>query len=176
MRRLLAAIVAILLLGCASTTVQSKRDPEFTGPLDRLYVAVGYSSVEESYAAELATHLSKLLGDHGITTRHQVFDQGEEDLSLAAIDAPVLDTAALREFLPNGVLIVSETAATWQRRTFRELRDVSHDASLFVPWKPDRIWRASLVTDEHGDDVNRASMKTTAETIVKQLLADKLID
>jgi hypothetical protein len=175
MRRPLAAIVAVLILGCASTTVQSKRDPQFTGPLDRLYVAVGYSSVEESYAAELAKHLTKMLDDHGIATRQQVFNQGQGELELS-VDAPVLDTAALREFLPNGVLIVSETAATWQRKTFRELRDVSHDASLYVPWKPDRIWRASLVTDEHGDDVNRASMKKTAETIVKQLVADKLID
>jgi hypothetical protein len=138
MSRLLPAFIvlgaAALFLGCASVSIESARDPGFSGKISRLYVLLrDNGQLRSSYWQNLQKALTERLKARGIASQVQIISPLELDESRYSQD--------MKAFSPDAVLFIQSAGGT---RRLQEVIEIFWDASLYLPGKKTRIWRASI--------------------------------
>lgn len=166
MFRLLRAFImlgaAVLFTACASISIESARDPGFTGKINRLFVLIRDNGhLGRSYSQNLQKALTERLSARGITAQVQIMSPLELDESRYSKD--------IMAFIPEAVLVIQSTGRT---RHLQEVIEVYWDASLNVPQSKTRIWRATIHISG-GSSLSR--MTAMADGILSRLEQDGII-
>lgn len=153
---------AALIAGCASISIESARDPDFSGKINRLYVLIRDNGhLKKSYSQNLEKAMKERLSARGIASQVQIVSPLELDDSKYAGD--------IKSFSPDAVLVLQTTGGT---RRFREIIEVYWDVSLSIPNSKTRIWRASLHMSG-GSSLSR--MTALADSILSGMEQDGII-
>ena len=160
---------AILLLGatalftaCASVSIESARDPGFSGKVSSLYVLIrDNGQLNSSYSQNLQKAFTQSLAARGIVSQVQIVSPVELDESKYSRD--------IKTFSPGAVLVIQTTGGT---RRLSEVIEVFWDASLVTPGTKTRIWRATIHLSG-GSSLSRMTAMT--ESILSRLEQDGLI-
>jgi hypothetical protein len=166
------------MMSCSTTTITSKRDPQFHGSLDKVYILLGYHNLDQSFPVKLKDELIVQLATRGVQTDFQVFNQaGDEELT--PWKQPAIDTIGIRRFGPAAILVITEVTSSWNQNMFaKSLTGATHDVSLFIPGQEQRVWRASVTcegTPLISETISRGNMKGVAKKIVAQLAEDDVL-
>jgi len=160
--------VAIFLFGCAAVSMQSVRDPSFSEPINRLFIILNHSRVDQidsSYTPYLITALKEEFSKKGV------------EIAIRNVNALVLDENIYRSeiayYHPDGVMTIIATGGTVVGAT-GGLAQMIYDVSLFDSSRNKRIWRAQInVSGDMG--VREKRMKLMARDLVNRLSEEKLI-
>ena len=136
--RLLLAFILLgataLITACASISIESARDPDFSGKVGRLYVFIRDNGhLKRPYSQNLQKAMTERLSARGIACHVQIISPLELDESKYSGD--------VKAFSPDAVLVVQTTGGT---RRLQEVIEVYWDASLRSTETKTRIWRASI--------------------------------
>lgn len=153
---------AALLTACASVSIESARDPGFSGKVSRLYVLIrDNGQLKKSYSQNLQKALTERLSARGISSRVQIISPLELDDSRYSKD--------IKTFSPDAVLLIQQTGGT---RRLQEVIEMYWDVSLFIPETRTRIWRASIHMSG-GSSLSR--MTAMADSILSRMEQDGII-
>jgi hypothetical protein len=150
------------LSGCASVSIESARDPGFSGRINRIYVLIrDNGQISSSYSQNLQKAMTERLSARGITSQVQIVSALELDESKYSKD--------IKTFSPDAVLVMQPTGGT---RRFREVIEVYWDVSMQIPETKTRIWRASIHMSG-GSSLSR--MTALTDGILSKMEQDKII-
>jgi hypothetical protein len=151
-----------LFAGCAPVTIESARDPGFTGKISRLFVLIrDNGQLSSSYTQNLQKAMTERLSARGIVSQVQIVSPLELDESKYSRD--------IKAFSPDAVLVILWTGGT---RRFHEVIEVYWDASLNVPQTKTRIWRATIHVSG-GSSLSRMTAMT--DSLLSRLEQDGII-
>jgi hypothetical protein len=164
--RLLPAMIllgaAALFTACASISIESARDPGFSGKISRLYVLIrDNGQLKSSYSQNLQRALTERLSARGIVSQVQIVSSLELDESRYSRD--------IKTFSPDAVLSIQWAGGT---RRLSEVIEVFWDASLHIPQTRTRIWRATIHLSG-GSSLSRMTAMT--DSILSRLEQDGII-
>ena len=164
--RLLPALIllgaTVLLTACAAISIESARDPGFSGKISRLYVLIrDNGQLKSSYSQNLQKALTERLSARGIVSHVQIASPLELDESKYSRD--------IQAFLPDAVLGIQWAGGT---RRLSEVIEVYWDASLQIPQTKTRIWRARIHLSG-GSSLSRMTAMT--DSILSRLEQDGII-
>jgi hypothetical protein len=164
--RLLPAIIllgaAALFTACASISIESARDPGFSGKVGRLFVLIrDNGQLKSSYSQNLQKAMTERLSARGISSQVQIASPLELDESRYSRD--------IKTFSPDAVLVIQWAGGT---RRLSEVTEVFWDASLRIPEAKARIWRATIHISG-GSSLSRMTAMT--DSILARLEQDGVI-
>jgi hypothetical protein len=164
--RLLAAVIilgaVVLFIGCASVSIESTRDPGFSGKINRLFVLIkDNGQIKKSYSQNLQKALTERLSARGISSRVQIISPLELDDSRYSQD--------IKTFSPDAVLLIQPAGGT---RRLQEIIEIFWDVGLRVPDSKTLIWRASIHMSG-GSSLSR--MTAMADGILSRMEQDGII-
>lgn len=168
-RGALIVALALALVGCHSASIQSTRDPSYSGRMGRLFIILNHGEVEQ-VDADYTLALTRALQEEFAKTHTTITVQTVKVLALNDPDY----AGEMAQFRPDGVLIMK--ASGGMRGAYGiGLESISYDVSLMSPQQPDRrIWRAQLQATG-GSAVIEGKMNSAAKELVQQLRDDRLI-
>jgi hypothetical protein len=144
------ACVLASVAGCTTISIDSVRDPGFTGRIGRLFVLMrDDSQIDPHYAHNLQAAWTQRLSALGIDSRVLVISTLESEESVFGKE--------IKEFSPDGVLLIQPEgsmrhAGPGSHGVFKLERhgdstiDLYWDVSLFETDPKNRIWCASITT------------------------------
>lgn len=173
---ILLIVIGVCFFGCASTKIESVVDPNFTGTVDRLYVLIDSGRLDAIYSDALDKAFTETLSERKVEFRTRIVEeQKDEPLKLEPDLLEYFHEA--ESFKPDAVLIVRlSVAELWEIGVFSNFADVKYDASLLIPGRERRAWRATIKTRTHANDRSKErKMEEVVQKIVKQLVTDGLL-
>jgi hypothetical protein len=164
-----ALAVTVALSGCHSASIQSTRDPSFSGRMNRLFVILNHGQLEQMDAGYTPALIRALQGE---------FAKTRTTVTIRAIDALALSdpnyTRALAQYQPDGVLTMKMSGGV-RGEYGGGLESIYYDLSLFsVQTRDKRVWRGQLQATG-GTGVIEGKMNSAAEKLVQTLLKDRVI-
>ena len=167
--RLISGLVMAALLfcfGCASVSIETVRDKNFTGKISKMYVLINANSqLENAYFQCLKNALDAQMQSRGISSMSRINSRLELD-----------ETKFLKEiasYAPDATLLLRPTGGTkFQDGT---TKNVTWDASLLNKERKRRIWRANI-KDQSSAGFYKLRMDKVAETIFNNLETEGLVD
>jgi hypothetical protein len=161
-------MLALTMVSCHSASIQSTRDPSFSGRLTRIFIILNHGEVDQ-LDADYTPALVRALQQEFAKTRTTITVRA---VNVLALNDPNY-ARELAQYQPDGVLTMKLSGGV--RGAYGGLESLFYDVSLISAQQPDRrIWRAQL-NAAGGSAVIEGKMNSAAEELVQRLLDDRLI-
>ncbi len=166
-RLTIIVFVALLLLGCASVSIQSVRDSSFTEPIHKLFVVLNHGQVD-TIDASFTPYL--------ITALKDGFSKIGVEIEIGVISPLALNENAyileIASYKPDGVMTIVANGGVVG--AYGGMAKIVYDVSIFDSLKNKRIWRAQIDASG-GTAVREKRMQMMVQNLIQRLSDDKII-
>ncbi len=161
----------VLLSGCIST-VRSKKAPDFTSQLDKIYIILKTSYNTGDFDPKFSETFQDLLSTEGIKSEIDIIDPSSEEKEQEEIDR-------LFSVHSNRVLLITQSiSVTLYKGYYSDAMESSAGefiARLYNGDKDHPVWVARIRSQTGGYGNIEKVAKLTAKQLFKKLQKDKII-
>lgn len=175
-------LCAVLIAGCATTTIDSVGNVPPDAAFDRVYILTGHQSIDTSIVSRIVegmkAEFDRQFALLGIMSSGQSIVREMEELTLA--DSTEIDHGAIQNFDPDGLLTIELSRVGWEGRMLpgvRHLRDLMYEVEFTDVNSARTIWRGRVSNSGYGQIGAgwREMGEKTAAQIVDRLVTDGVL-
>lgn len=169
--RIALSVAMLLMLSCASTKIESNKDPQFTHKVSKIFITVRSSEGSWGFFRPfIYDYLQPELKKQNVETTVHNFSP----LSLESEKDVVAKIVA---YQPDVVMSITQTE---RRSTTGQYGNsetgATIDIKMFLPQKENPVWRASLKVDGNFDFASYVAAKRSTTKLIEKMKADGIIN